>query len=446
MERIVLRLASLFKRKLLHKHVEHKNASKWYFKWFCQNGFTVEDKMRILKGYYDVHYDKCSILVVYSSCIKHLGHIKRLAEKQDLNIVGDFNLSFDSIVSFRNITYDIYDYNNIRDKKDTYINIGNKIDILTQMESLELQIILVEGSKKNIFEKTKLLKSEVSNLMDHMMPKNIFCTMHASDSLNESKFLSQTLLSPNNINNLKMRLCYKFSDHFLSLCRDLKEACKKQKIKLNDICVIGSAPLSVMGIKEVSDIDFITLVKYRKIYGDKPVPIYKEVDLASKQYHRTSHGTAINDDNLVQNDENHFMFMGIKFANLDIIRDRKSLQKREKDLRHVRMIDIFQNTTNNSQRQILLNRKIIEEQRRRLEKKEQKNNINFKVVLIKTEYMLVNMICCIVPSKALRKKIRIAGISTINKYLAKIITSFILSKSKRKILRKYFNDLSHYQN
>lgn len=110
-------------------------------------------------------------------------------------------------------------------------------------------------------------------------------------------------------------------------------------IPLNEICVVGSSILTVHGIRENHDVDFVMTSKYRERFASSGVvPFSEYVEMVSQNWARSKKRKTITDDELIQNLKYHFVYQGIKFATLPLLLERKEWQSREKDIRDVKLI------------------------------------------------------------------------------------------------------------
>lgn len=341
----------------------------WDFKWFCDNGFTLEDKQRILKSFIDLHPQNSAIFLLYHPLMEHYDNIRKIIDSE-LDIVGEIELDFEKdFIAFENILYDIYDTNRL--DKDKFSTITEKINIL-KTTHLSFKVIVVTNQTKskneNIFKTTLNLKEKIRDLFNYAIPKNVYVSLHGTDNAYELKWLSEIVLSPNNIRYSFMRNHKTYTDEFFTQCQHLKNACINEKIPIENICVVGSGPLAAVGIKSTSDLDFTVLDQYRPKYGDLPKNISPFVDLVTKTYHKNGTEIYFTDDELIQDNNNYFIVNGLKFLNLEIVRERKAFSKREKDIRHVRLIDLYFNLNSNSAQKQLFFQRIRQEQLRREEK------------------------------------------------------------------------------
>lgn len=339
----------------------------WNFEWFEKNGFNTQDKQRILKGFIDINQEHCAIFVIWNPLFKYIDNVYAVLSKY-FDIVGSVELDFeDNYIAFTNALLEIYEPN-ISNNGGNEAVILEKAKIL-QANYLNFKVVVVTNQSKNmdksIDELTKICKEEIRLLFNHILPKECFCTLHSSDSIGECQYLANILLSPNNIKHLKMRLNYSYNNQFIDRVRNLKKFIKTLNINsTNEICCIGSSVMTTLGIQENSDVDFITDYRYREYLGWDVVYLDDDYDIgvSDKLAGRTKN---IPDDLQIYNSEYHFWFKGQKFANLDIIKDRKIFSNRRKDVKHVRQINLFEKLIGCRNQQKLLFERIENEKKRR---------------------------------------------------------------------------------
>lgn len=350
--------------------VEKNDGHTWDFKWFCDNGFNTEDKQRILKGYVDIKSGNSILFIILNPLFKYEDNIKTVLNKY-FDIVGDVELDFENnYIAFTNSLLEIYERNIAQNNGDESGILAKAKFLLSNRLSYKVIVVTNEDKNKDksITDLSKDCKEEIRNLFNHILPKEIFCTVHSSDGQEESHYLSDILLSQNNIKHLKMRLNYETDGRLVKLLRDLPDYLKNKEINIpsNDICVIGTGVLSALGINKHhdSDIDFIVSHNHREKFGWGSYHLNDnyEIGVSSKQ----ANGP-ICDDIIIYNDDYHFWFKGIKFANLEIIKDRKSSKARPKDIFHLRQIELFENLHGYvNQLQILQERIRTEQERRKI--------------------------------------------------------------------------------
>lgn len=385
-------ISALLNKEIPIERVEH--GWSWDFRWFCDNGFNTEDKQRILKGFVDIHSDKSAIFVVWNPLFKYIDNVKAVINNY-FDIVGDVELDFENnYIAFTNALLEIYEPNISQNGDETVIREKAK---LLQANYLNFKVIVVTNQDKNvdksISELSKNCKNDIRKLFDHLLPKECFCTVHSSDCKEETQYLANVLLSPNNIKHLKYRLNSNVDSNFVQLLRNLPKFLESNQIQLNDICIIGTGVLSVLGIQDIhkTDLDFIIDEKYRRRFGWKACPLSQEYEIGISS--KEAKGP-INDNIIIHNDDYHFWFKGIKFANLQIIKDRKSSFAREKDKIHYRQIELFEKMIGNFNQQKMLMDRVEAERQRRLELQKTKiidtkvnySNIFERILSFKNEY------------------------------------------------------------
>lgn len=307
-----------------------KEASRWDWSWFEKNGFGTEDKMRMLKTFRDVRPNNTSIALLFAPAFDYWSQIEALAAAENLQTAGYVDLDFeDNFLAFKNLLLDVYEVWDInQSKKETIIA---KAEFLSAAK-LTVRCIVFYDDGGNVYQKTLALKSKVRVFLNHKIPKQIFATMHSADGERESRHLANVLLSPNNIRHLRMRISNMPRQTFLIRCNVFKNMCRKKGIDLRDVCVVGSSTMDVLGIRESGDLDCI-MKKSEKTLG-------KGFDVV-QNYAR--HDVFLNDNLLIDDDDFHFYFNGLKFVNLEIVKARKLYQQREKDCADVRKIELLEN-------------------------------------------------------------------------------------------------------
>jgi hypothetical protein len=106
---------------------------------------------------------------------------------------------------------------------------------------------------------------------------------------------------------------------------------------MSDFCIVGSAPLELAGIRPSTDIDITLTSERRKPFGSGITKLSANVDVVTEGYHRRLDGATVTDDMLIHDTEFHFIYRGFKFANPDIILDRKTFSRRDKDLKDIEL-------------------------------------------------------------------------------------------------------------
>lgn len=314
-----------------------KGVRNMGFSWFSENGFSLEDKVRILRGYADIH-SECGIYVLYGTCAEKWPYIEHQINKQ-LTIVGKVDLDFKhDYIAFENLIHEIYqDYSEGG-------TIADKIHLL-KFSDMIIRIILVmtEHDGQDIYKVIRETKKEIRDYLDADYPKDAFVTLHASDTLKEFGELKQVVLSVNNLRYFHKRMVSNVRAEFITWIEAFKKFTKEHNIDINDTCIVGSSPLEVVGIRNSTDIDIVVSSEMRTVYGDGVNHLTDTLDIVTRNYVRNNSGVIITDDQLIHDDNCHFMFMGCKFANIDYVLLRKSSSEREKDIIDVKLMQVYNN-------------------------------------------------------------------------------------------------------
>jgi hypothetical protein len=117
--------------------------------------------------------------------------------------------------------------------------------------------------------------------------------------------------------------------------KELKKQLQKLKINNNDVCIVGSAVLAYYNIRENKDIDIIIHEKHRKT--DNNYNISNNVECVKKGW--LYHINKTTDEDIIFNSNFHFIHNGLKFCNLSLVKKRKSISSKEKDIKDIKLID-----------------------------------------------------------------------------------------------------------
>ena len=154
-------------------------------------------------------------------------------------------------------------------------------------------------------------------------------SVHINDSFEETELLANILFNQNSIDFLNYASVKNFSN-FWMLFEKLKNAVRRENIDTELFALAGSAPLSLLGLREANDIDYIS--QNDTIYFDDE-KISNHV--TEKSYYPYSF------DDIIFNPQNHFYFSGIKFASLDVIKKMKLRRGEPKDFRDIKLLNNF---------------------------------------------------------------------------------------------------------
>lgn len=325
--------------------------------WFIENDFTdhemklVSERYSTLKG----EINQLFVCTLWSSVSEFFDDIVKDLEKL-ANVVSykDYVFSDDE---YRHIVYSVYSVDDIEqwkvDKKLEYMNLGaaesgtHSVRIVNLL--LDAPDFRLKDSTKNTLsmrcEKIKRIirnkyKAKISNYFYDII-------LHIGDNFYQNAYIRflfdsvpdtpQFLQDRRNISQFIMNKRYKepkrneMTKRLDAMLPLLQSWCDKEKIALDKICIVGSSVLSCYGIRENHDIDLVMTSDIRNRYGNGTAALLDGIELVSENWARSRFYEVIPDDELIANSNLHFIYQGFKFANLDLLFERKLWQRRDKD-------------------------------------------------------------------------------------------------------------------
>lgn len=152
-------------------------------------------------------------------------------------------------------------------------------------------------------------------------------SVHISDRHAETRRLAGVLFNDNSIHFLN-HVRHRDYARFNRLFDEYKAWLAEHDADVEDFCIDASSVMSVYGIREGRDLDFLH-------HGDAqvhPEPLIRSHNADAEHY-----PAAI--DDIIYNPGHHFWYDGVKFASLDLVRRMKQARNEEKDRLDVRAID-----------------------------------------------------------------------------------------------------------
>lgn len=184
-----------------------------------------------------------------------------------------------------------------------------------------MRVYLVEFDSVDIVKRTKLL-------IRNIYKNKIFNTsVHITDTHTEALTLARALFNENSIHFLNNSKLEKYNSFFNQLSY-FKNYINENNLDVEDYCITASSVLSIYGLKEGRDLDY--LHKGKQIKGHKMIHSHNEYGIG--KYH-----THI--DNIIYNPLNHFYFDNVKFSSLNTVKLLKIKRNEEKDIIDIKLID-----------------------------------------------------------------------------------------------------------
>ena len=335
------------------------------FDWFKDNDFSVNDKIRIMRGFADL-YVKCGIFCIWATEKKNWDYITKQIDKR-VKVVAYADIDFsNNYIGFENIISDVYlNYN--KDKSD---NIQRKIEIL-KMTDLVIRVVLVsdEGTdkSKDLYEIMGEIKREIREKLHYSLDKGSYLLMHGSDSYAEFCHLRNLLLSCNNIKFVNSRVHHIPRYEFVDKLHKLEQALRKYKIPKSNVCIVSGGVLEAYGLRSSTDVDIIITSQLREQYKSGSIEIGDEIEIHKENLYQ------VRDDVIIMDDNYHFYYLGFKFANLELEFDKKKkdfvCSENAKTKRDIRLIQLYYDYSKYEKNQWELSRRISNEMEIRKKKK-----------------------------------------------------------------------------
>lgn len=230
--------------------------------------------------------------------------------------------------TLKELVFDVYSF-------DKGLKVFKAKNILAKLERLSNQtqnkIVLVEFKSKT-FDDTVKIRNNIRKKFESKTNNPAFDIFHSATSLEEKKhleniFFSATLDSYNERTELSQNLTNRL--------KTLKEWAVNTNTSLNDICIVGGAVLDLYGYKHCDDIDIVIMKTLReeRNYGPRASMLVEGVDVVKNNYSKKEGiGKWYTDDELITNPNLFVIARGIKFAKLEIVKERKNYSRRKKDL------------------------------------------------------------------------------------------------------------------
>lgn len=340
------------------KHLEGQNgATNFGIKWFEENGFSINDKIRILRAYADL-YDKCGIMILFGPCMEQWNFLQSQLGKY-MTVVGSVELDFSSnYIAYENLIHEIYS-----DPLWRNAYIDRKLDLL-KMSPLKIKVLLVSDENHKNGDLYTVMNNVKLNLRDSMLFETDIApiVMHGSDSYEEFLHLKQILLSVNNLKHLKMRVTRNYSEEFINNLDKLKAKLKEIGIDKSECMCPGSSGFEIFGLRKAGDLDVAFKSKNRKNYGCMTIHNWIEnIDYIRTNSIQVSDNIIYLDDQIIDDDNLHYVFYGMKFVNMDLIAQKKAYSNREKDIRDVRLYELFRDYVSNFEEKSYLKKRIEDE-------------------------------------------------------------------------------------
>lgn len=222
--------------------------------------------------------------------------------------------------------------------------------ITTKATSLVVNVLLNKDSPETLFEQLYINNIDVRITEQGMLDSSVVLIDDTYTIISSKKSHKETINQGCDSVCCNNKETYgKFYNHYLRLIDTcptycykewtLHIFCKRNNVNKSNLCIVGSHLLQKLQIRKSNDIDFILTTKERDRLKlprhNKSVTKYNEV----VSYHWHPHKS---DDELISNAELHTILPNeFKICTLKMLRDKKVKHNREKDIRDVKSIDAY---------------------------------------------------------------------------------------------------------
>lgn len=264
------------------------------------------------------------IVILYPAAVGKKVELQNLLNKYG-NIVYKKSINFSKNGSV-NLIKNIYHTEEwLGDNKNNYSGARDKANYCFSTDGV-LNAFLYESKIDNVL----VLKNEIRELYgvsNH--------SVHINDRHEESIWLSKLLFNKNTIDYLNTSPVSE-NTWVKKLISEYKSILYKNSEDPEEYCIDGGAVLSVHGIRNTRDLDYISSSRNEIISG------FKEISCHNGEERYFSNTL----DELIYNPENHFYVCGMKAITLEVLRDFKKNRAEEKDIKDIALIDSYINTKN----------------------------------------------------------------------------------------------------
>jgi len=303
----------------------------WGFDWSVQREFSAAELSLVLGGWCTLLPEKTTCFILWAA-VEPQWRALQSALGQIFDFVGAVDFEFSERVHYASVIQDIYSFETTR---AVLPSIDRKIAEL-ELFAPKFRMVVLRNRSDTLTTSivTKQTKQHLRKALHGRIAEEKFVPCHSSDSTPELQYLSRVLLDPRNTRWFPYRSRSMPRLEMLRWVESLKIEMSKRGIPIEDCCVVGSSTLEVFGIRNSTDLDFTLKSKWRyEKFNSGITKVNEMLDVVTAGYHRVhAPRVAVSDDELVADSRHHFLFRGVKFANLNIVADRKDFSRRPKDV------------------------------------------------------------------------------------------------------------------
>lgn len=122
---------------------------------------------------------------------------------------------------------------------------------------------------------------------------------------------------------------------------DLRRVLRNYNVPLDEVCVVSGTVLELFGLRETSDADDLDIImtdRFRKLYGTGLIIVSDMIEIHPQNEFVDMNGKKIEDDDIIENEDMHFWFEGVKVVCLPLLYQQK---KKAGIKRECKLIEYF---------------------------------------------------------------------------------------------------------
>lgn len=349
--------------------------------------FSADDRIRLTRAYLDLKQKKSYALMIMYYPIHNLWNfVKEKILENKFNIISEYELDFTgNKIGFESLIHDIYnDYGHAPSSL-----IERKINLLVKSK-LIIKVVSIEEliETGSFYQRMGKLKMTLRDIMTFESDKNAFLNLHTPEDFEESEHLKHILVSVNNQWHIRNRLINPNELRFIEKINTVKTAIKKGLLDEYNYAVISTGVMEALGIWICNDIDLLPYHLIESIEG---------IDCFTGEYNKIEQSELkLSNQAIISDDNFYFYCYGMKFCNLDIVRQRCLYSySLEASRQKVACIDSYYRFIDFVDDKKVLNKEIqIEFQRRRQEIRRERilpKRIICKLIRMVTEILSVDI-------------------------------------------------------
>lgn len=302
------------------------------FQWYKERGLGIDDQLRMLRGFADL-YPNCGIVVLYGSSIEQWDFLTAQFGKA-LQIVGYTDLNFsDNYIAFENLIRTIYD-----DPlgEDPYVE--TKLHFM-MLAPLKIRVILLSNENNiymNVYETMNEIQEKLNIMLDSMDAQ--IPLFHCTRSREDFLIMKKVLLSPTNIYHLRCMVTQGYRRELVLKLNEVKTHLRKHGLNPDDFLVVGDAILEIMGLVASSA---LTLA-YTGNLGAKEFPAGLHGINVIEAEGFELNGVNYNWSAITENENNYFMFCGMKVLCIALQKAYYLSRKNEINLERLHFLKLFE--------------------------------------------------------------------------------------------------------